>query len=134
MVGVILAVFAAACDKLPESGCYENPLLNPDGSRQTQLTKVEDNEANSDLFWFAPDVTIKDAQVHDRLVFQGFALTGGDRNPAYSFALGGAISSVASGSLNALGYGNAIAGATHGVGYWRGVCVANDSLVARLVA
>ncbi|KAK0331573.1 hypothetical protein LTR94_028390, partial [Friedmanniomyces endolithicus] len=112
-----------------ESGYYEkllfdadgNPLLNADGSQQTALAKVEDSEANSDLFWFAPDVTIKDAQVHDRLVFQGIALTGGDRNPAYSFALGGAISSVASGSLNAFGFGNALAGAIGGAAAAAGI-------------
>lgn len=44
---------------------------------------VADTEANADIFWYAPGIKIMDAQLHDRLVFQGTPLTGGSRNPAY---------------------------------------------------
>lgn len=94
------------------NGYYNEPVFDQHGNQTgTRPVKVQDNDANSDLFWFAPNVEIMDPQVHDRLVYNGYGLTGGDRNPAYTFAFGGALSAAALGSLNALGYANALGGA-----------------------
>ena len=51
--------------------------------------KVEDSDANADMFWFAPDTAVMDAQKHDRLFFHGIGLVGGSANPGF-VASGGA--------------------------------------------
>jgi len=45
-----------------------------------QQVDIADGHDNSDNFWYAPDVTIMDAQHSDVLKFYGLPLTGGDAN------------------------------------------------------
>jgi hypothetical protein len=54
------------------------------------LKTVADDKSNSDNFWYAPDVTIMDAQHSDVLKFYGVPLTGGEvGSSAWSLLAGG---------------------------------------------
>ncbi len=53
-------------------------ITDPTGQVRTVFQIVSDDTSNADVFWYAPDVTIKDAQIHDVLRYGGIALTGGD--------------------------------------------------------
>ena len=80
-----------------QDGLYEKPLfnadgtpqLNADGSPKTAPAAVEASSANADNFWYAPDVTLMDAQQLDVLKFYGITLTGGEVGAsAWSLAAG----------------------------------------------
>ena len=63
---------------------YGDTIDGVDAKGNSTPSRVADSAENADIFWYSPDITIMDAQVHDRLLFQGVALTGGSRNPAYA--------------------------------------------------
>jgi hypothetical protein len=68
------------------SGYYDAWVLNDDGTPKrdaagnpvTEPVRVADSAENGDNFWWAPGVTIMDAQHHDVLKFYGLTLTGGN--------------------------------------------------------
>jgi Ca2+-binding RTX toxin-like protein len=63
-------------------GDIRNSSLRADGTRvgevDGQQVEIKDDATNADMFFFAPDTTIMDAQHYDRLTFHGITLTGGD--------------------------------------------------------
>ena len=83
-------------------GDVENSVEMADGSRvyfveerneQGEITLVPtaiaDDKSNADNFWYAPDVTIMDAQKSDYLKFYGVTLTGGEvGSSAWSLMVG----------------------------------------------
>ena len=76
---------------------YVTSQVNARGETVTVVKTVADTGANADTFWFAPGVTIMDAQKNDRLKFYGITLTGGDSVRAR--ASGGCVSAVAASSV-----------------------------------
>jgi uncharacterized membrane protein YgcG len=88
--GVIWGDIEGSRKQADGSQAYWVTQKNAQGQDVRVQKTVADDRTNSDNFWYAPDVTIMDAQHSDVLKFYGITLTGGEvGSSAWSLLAGG---------------------------------------------
>jgi hypothetical protein len=90
LIGWVSPEFAGSRKQADGRQAYVVTEKNALGQDVRVLKTVADDKTNSDNFWYAPDVTIMDAQHSDVLKFYGVPLTGGEvGSSAWSLLAGG---------------------------------------------
>lgn len=96
-------------------GDIENSVLQADGTRYAwvdgERITILDDSSNADLFSFAPNTVLMDAQFYDKIRFHGITLTGGD---AAASSLGFALGFLVGGATKNIGTGLTVANAFNG--------------------